>query len=134
MKLALDLVPIGNDPVLGITTGLVVNINPATNVHIDGKDEGLCIDIVFGDYKGGLLVLDGPIGMAFTMPPGRPNVFRSCIIPHWGTTFEGRRFSFIMNTGKDVYRYESFPALNRQQGTDNVSGAFANVSRKRIQL
>jgi len=79
----------------------VVNIGAQLEPHTDPKDEGLCVVIPFGSWKGGELCLYD-VGIVLELEPGDVVLFPSDRITHFNLEVEGLRGSLVMASDRDI--------------------------------
>ena len=76
--------------------GLAVVRNLACDPHKDKSDkkDGYVAMMCFGDFSGGELVVT-ELGMRFAFQPGDVVLFRSAVLEHYITEFQGSRTSTV---------------------------------------
>jgi len=88
----------------GAFATVVVNVNFACGPHVDGHDcrNGLCFVLVFGQFTGGSLCLEG-LKTEIDCQPGDLIVFPSQKLRHWVTNFEGWRSSLVFLSHDSIF-------------------------------
>ena len=79
----------------------MVNIGAQLEPHTDPKDDGLCVVIPFGSWKGGELCLYDA-GIVLELEPGDVVLFPSDRITHFNLEVEGLCGSLVMATDRDI--------------------------------
>ncbi|KZO90004.1 hypothetical protein CALVIDRAFT_430995 [Calocera viscosa TUFC12733] len=76
----------------------VVNIHCCVTAHRDDQDPdgGVCVLLVFGNFKGGQLVLYEP-GLVLKVEAGDMVIFPSMSLTHFTLHFQGRRGTIVMH-------------------------------------
>jgi hypothetical protein len=85
--------------------GFVININVATRVHRDGKDDLGCAVLILGSPEGGELVLY-EAGIVLELKNGNLLVFPSWRITHLNLHYKGIRASLVCHSDKSGNGYQ----------------------------
>ncbi|KAL0954397.1 hypothetical protein HGRIS_003381 [Hohenbuehelia grisea] len=85
-------------------SGVVVNLNVQTTLHIDGQDTVMCLVLAIGEFSGGdLCLLEA--GLRVEVRNGDWIVFDSKNISHFNMPYVGRRASFVLHSDKAGERW-----------------------------
>ncbi len=79
--------------------GFVINLNVATRVHRDYKDNNICVVISMSDGVGGELCLL-ELGLVVEMRSGDAIIFKSSQLTHFNMHYRGQRASLVFHSDK----------------------------------
>lgn len=77
--------------------GIVVNFNAITRMHIDGKDDKICLVLVISDCEGGDLCFY-ELGIRIKMESGDFIIFCSRDLTHFNLDYKGWRTSMVFHS------------------------------------
>ena len=95
-----DILPLNGRPCTYPFPGCVINLQVATQGHIDIGDDTICVVIPFGEFEGGELVLH-EAGLIIDMKEGDILIFPSYRLTHYNMHFKGIRGSVVMHSDKE---------------------------------
>ena len=99
-----DILPLNDRPTTHPFPGCVINLQVATEGHLDSGDDTICVVIPFGDFEGGELVLSDA-GLMINLQEGDVFIFPSFRLTHFNMHFTGVRGSLVMHSDKDGKRW-----------------------------
>ncbi|KLO11765.1 hypothetical protein SCHPADRAFT_941756 [Schizopora paradoxa] len=112
----IEVLPLNGSSPFHPFSGVVLNINCATNIHRDPKDQTLCMVIPFGNFAGGELVLE-ELGLVLQLAHGDVVAFLSGKISHFNLHFHGQRGSLVLHSDSHLTHWNK----TKQAFTDIVS-------------
>ncbi|RXW11399.1 hypothetical protein EST38_g14456, partial [Candolleomyces aberdarensis] len=105
LQQSVDILPLGDSPLVYPFTGFVINFNVSTLVHRDFKDKEICLVFQISDCTGGELGMVEP-GMAVRLRNCDGILFRSHKITHFNNDYEGKRLSLVLHTDRAMDKWE----------------------------
>jgi hypothetical protein len=79
--------------------GFVINLNVATRIHHDYKDEDICVVVPISDCEGGELCMQ-ELGLVVKQRSGDAIIFKSSQISHFNLHYSGRHASLVFHSDK----------------------------------
>ena len=101
-----DILPFNNRPATYPFPGLVINLQVATEAHLDSSDDTICVIIPFGDFEDGELILY-EAALMIRVFEGDVVIFPSYQLTHFNMHFKGVRGSVVMHSDKEAKRWKT---------------------------
>ena len=101
-----DILPLNIRPATYPFPGLVINLQVATEGHLDSADDTICVVIPFGDFEDGELILF-EAGLMIRVIEGDLVIFPSNQLTHFNMHFKGVRGSVVMHSDKEAKRWKT---------------------------
>jgi hypothetical protein len=99
IKTFLHVLPLNHNCTTYPFSSWCINIQVATEGHLDNEDKIICVTIPFGDFKHGQLVFY-EAGIVVDLVMGDIIIFPSGRLTHFNLDYEGTRCSLVLFTDK----------------------------------